>query len=106
MKRMEVFVAEGTGGSQSPLKLFFDKTSGLLVRQVRYVRVPVGRVPVQIDYDDYREVDGTGVKVPFRWTATWTDGRSKTTLMDVQANAAIDASKFAKQQAAAARDRN
>lgn len=98
----QVFVAEGTGGAQSPVKLFFDKTSGLLVRQVRYVRVPVGRVPVQIDYDEYREVPGTGVKIPFRWTATWTDGRSKTALMDVQANAAIDASRFAKPVAAAA----
>lgn len=98
----QVFVAEGTGSSQPPVKLFFDKTSGLLVRQVRYVRVPVGRVPVQVDYDDYREVPGTGVKIPFRSTATWTDGRSKTTLMDVQANAAIDASRFAKPAAAAA----
>ena len=97
----QVFLAEGTGGSQSPVKLFFDKASGLLVRQVRYVRVPVGRVPVQIDYEDYREVPGTSVKIPFRWTATWTDGRSKTTLMDVQANAAIDASRFAKPSAAA-----
>lgn len=98
----QVFVAEGTGSSQPPVKLFFDKTSGLLVRQVRYVRVPVGRVPVQVDYDDYREVPGTGVKIPFRSTATWTDGRSKTTLIDVQANAAIDASRFAKPAAAAA----
>ena len=70
----QVFVAEGTGASQSPVKLFFDNTSGLLVRQVRYVRVPVGSVAVQVDCDDYREVPGTGVKVPFRWTAAWTDG--------------------------------
>ena len=97
----QVFLAEGTGGAQSPVKLFFDKASGLLVRQLRYVRVPVGRVPVQIDYDDYREVPGTVVKIPFRWTATWTDGRSKTTLTDVHANEAIDASRFAKPSAAA-----
>jgi hypothetical protein len=96
-----VFVTEGTGGSQSPVKLFFDKASGLLVRQVRYVRVPVGRVPVQIDYDEYREVPGTGVKIPFRWTATWTDGRSKTTLTEVKANVAIDVSRFAKPSTAA-----
>jgi hypothetical protein len=102
----QVFVAEGTGGSQSPVKLFFDKASGLLVRQVRYVRVPVGRVPVQIDYDEYREVPGTGVKISFRWTATWTDGRSKTTLTEVKANVAIDVSRFAKPSTAASPGRN
>ena len=92
----QVFVAEGTGDSQSPVKLFFDKTSGLLVREVRYARVPVGRVPVQIDYEDYHEIPGTGVKMPSRWTATWTDGRSKTTLTEVQENPQIEATRFTK----------
>lgn len=95
----QVFVAEGTGDSQGPVKLFFDKTSGLLVREVRYARVPVGRVPVQIDFEDYREIPGTGVKMPFRWTATWTDGRSKTTLTEVQANPQIEATRLAKPSA-------
>lgn len=99
----EVYVAQGTGGSLSPLKLFFDKKSGLLVREVRYARVPVGRVPIQIDYDDYREISGIGVKLPFRWTATWTDGRSKTVLTEVQPNQAIDAVRFEKPSAAAAK---
>lgn len=98
----EVYVAQGTGGSLSPLKLFFDKKSGLLVREVRYARVPVGRVPIQVDYDDYREIAGTGVKMPYRWTATWTDGRSKTVLTEIQPNAPIDAARFEKPSAAAA----
>lgn len=96
----QVFVAEGTGDSAPPLKLFFDKNSGLLVRQVRYARVPVGRVPLQIDYEDYREIPGTAVRMPFRWTASWTSGRSKTVLTSVQPNEAINARRFEKPSAA------
>ncbi len=96
----DVFVAQGSGGPQTPVKLYFDKQSGLLVRQVRYTQLPVGRVPAQIDYTDYREVAGTGVKMPFKWTATWVDGRSTTTLTGVQPNLPIDAARFAKPPAA------
>jgi hypothetical protein len=82
------------------VKLYFDKQSGLLVRQVRYTQLPVGRVPAQIDYTDYREVAGTGVKMPFKWTATWVDGRSTTTLTGVQPNLPIDDARFVKPPAA------
>ena len=65
-----------------------------MVRLVRFVDTAVGRVPMQIDYADYREV--SGVKMPFRWTATWTDGQSTTQLTEVQPNVQIDPAKFAR----------
>jgi hypothetical protein len=68
----DVLVVEGTGGAPQPLKLYFDKESGLLVRQVRYVQLPVGRIPAQIDYSVYREAGG--IKIPFKVVATWVDG--------------------------------
>jgi hypothetical protein len=86
------------GGSR--VKFFFDKQTGLLSRVVRYSKTIVGPVPVQIDYSDYREV--AGVKMPFQWRLTWTDGQSMYTLNDVQPNLAIDAAKFAKPVAPAA----
>jgi hypothetical protein len=67
---------------------------------VRYSKTMVGPVPTQIDYSDYREVGG--VKMPFQWRLTWTDGQSMYTLDDVQPNAAIDPAKFAKPVAPAA----
>src|SRR5436853_117136 len=85
------------GGSR--VKLFFDKETGLLTRVVRYSQTIVGQVPTQIDYSDYREV--AGVKMPFQWRLTWTDGQSMYTLDDVQPNIAIDPAKFAKPVAAA-----
>ena len=80
--------------AHTPVRLFFDKESGLLVRLVRYTDSPVGLSPTQIDYADYRDV--AGVKIPFRWTVTWLDGRATVELTDVQPNAAIDAAKFAR----------
>jgi len=87
----EVTVLQGTNPRQPPVNFYFDQ-SGLLVRLVRLADTAIGRVPTQIDYGDYREV--SGVKLPFRWTATWTDGQSTTQLTEVQANVSIDAAKF------------
>lgn len=89
----DVEVIQGTSG-KSTVKLYFDKQSGLLVRQVRYAQTIVGPNPTQIDYSDYREV--AGVKLPFNWTVTWTDGQSKYEMSQVQPNIAIDAKRFAK----------
>ncbi len=89
-----VNVVQGTDSEKMPVKLYFDKKSGLLLRLMRYSQTAIGVNPTQIDYADYRDV--AGVKVPFRWTVTWTDGRSVTELSTVQPNQAIDSSKFAK----------
>jgi len=90
----EVQVIQGTSPGGSRVKLFFDKESGLLTRVVRYTDTAVGIIPAQIDYSDYREV--AGVKMPFHWTVTWTDGRSTVNLSEVQPMVAVDAAKFAK----------
>jgi hypothetical protein len=90
----DVQVVQGSNPGESPVKFYFDQQSGLLVRMLRYTNLPVGLNPTQIDYEDYRDV--SGVKVPFHWTVTWTDGRSLTELNQVQPNAAIDAARFAK----------
>jgi len=79
---------------ESRVKLFFDKGTGLLTRVTRFSHTVVGSVPVQVEYGDYREV--AGVKIPFEWKLTWTDGQSQYNMEEVQANVPIDASKFAK----------
>jgi outer membrane lipoprotein-sorting protein len=94
----EVQVLQGTNPRQPPVNLYFDD-SGLLVRLVRFVDTAVGQVPTQIDYADYREV--SGVKMPFRWVATWTDGQSTTQLSEVQPNVSIEDARFAKPAPAA-----
>lgn len=88
----EVQVVQGIEPGQPPANLYFD-ASGLLMRLVRWTRTPVGFVPTQIDYADYRDV--AGVKMPFRKTVTQTYMQMTIELTDVQPNVAIDRSKFA-----------
>ena len=90
----DVDVVQGTGPRGVLATLYFDKKSGLLVRMVRYGRSPVGRVPVQYDYSDYRDVGG--VKFPFKYTFSWLDGRDAFQLTEVKTNVPIDAAKFGK----------
>jgi photosynthetic reaction center cytochrome c subunit len=87
-------VIEGTAPGGTRVKLFFDKQSGLLVRQTRFMETAVGLIPLDVDYSDYRAV--AGVKMPFKWTMTWVDGKSSTELSEVQPNASVAPAKFAK----------
>jgi photosynthetic reaction center cytochrome c subunit len=84
----------GSGTGHPPVRLSFDKSSGLLLRLVRYAETPVGRNPTQIDYADYREVDG--VKTPFKWTLARPNGRFTIQIADLANNAPVDDGKFAK----------
>ena len=95
----EVQVVQGSTPGGSLATFYFDAKTGLLVRLMRYTTSAVGRFPTQIDFSDYRDV--AGVKMPFRWTMTWLDGRQKFELTEVQPNVAIKAAIFAKPAPAA-----
>jgi hypothetical protein len=85
-------VVQGNGPRGYMATLYFDPDSGLLRRLVRYGPSPVGRVIVQIDYTDYRDVNG--IKFPFEYKFSWLDGRYTAKLTDIKTNVAIDASRF------------
>jgi photosynthetic reaction center cytochrome c subunit len=89
-----VQVVQGSRPGGVLATFYFDSESGLLTRLVRYASSRVGRLPTQIDYSDYRDVNG--VKVPFRLKITWLDGQEDVTLTDVQLNVPVDAAKFAR----------
>jgi hypothetical protein len=90
----DVDVVQGNAPDRIIVTLFFDQKTGLLVRSVRYTDSPVGKIPVQVDYSDYRDVNG--LKLPFKFTQTWLDGRDNFELTQVRTNATVDAAKFAK----------
>ena len=90
----DVQVVQGTTAGGEPVKLYFDEASGLLTRTVRYTTLPLGRIPIQVDYSDYREV--SGIKMPFHWRTRWTDGELTFDLKEVQTNVTIDAARFAR----------
>jgi len=89
----EVYIVQGMGAAQALANFYFDQ-SGMLVRLVRWTRTPVGFIPTQVDFADYRDV--AGVKVPFDRKVTQTYMQAHVQLTDVQPNATIEASRFAK----------
>jgi outer membrane lipoprotein-sorting protein len=88
-----VLAVQGNKGN-ALVTMYFEADTGLLSRLVRSTPSPVGRVVVQTDYSDYREV--AGVRLPFKWTTSWFDGRTSYELTEVQPNVAIDAARFAR----------
>jgi photosynthetic reaction center cytochrome c subunit len=95
----EVYLVIGNKPGKPPLRFFFDKESGLLLRTVRYAETPLGRNPTQVDYADYRSEGG--VKIPFQWTVARPLGRFTIQVSEVQQNVAIDDGKFQKPAAPA-----
>jgi hypothetical protein len=90
----EAYVVVGPREGKTPLRLYFDEQSGLLVRLVRLGETPLGSLPTQIDYADYREPGG--MKIPFRWTLARPGGRFTIQINEVKENVAVDDAKFAK----------
>ena len=90
----DVQIIQATAAGGSRIKLFFDQQTGLLVRTLRYTDTAVGVIPTQTDYSDYRETGG--IKMPFHWIVTWTDGQATINLTEVQPNAAINATRWSR----------
>lgn len=86
------FLVTANGAGTPPLRLYFDQQTGLLLRLIRFIETPLGRNPTQIDYADYR--DSSGVKIPYQWTITRTDGSFTIRINSVQQNVPVDEKLF------------
>ncbi len=92
VKSYDVDVVQGTGPRGLLVTLYFDKHTGLLDRELRYSDTPIGRVPTEVDFSDYRDVNG--IKLPFRIAYVWLDGRDAIKLNDIKTNVPIAEAKF------------
>jgi photosynthetic reaction center cytochrome c subunit len=82
-----------TNSSGPPLELYFDRETGLLLRQMRFGSSPVGLNPTQIDYGDYKRFDG--VQVPLHIVITRPNRTLNIHLLQVTQNVPVDDAKFA-----------
>ena len=82
----------GRNEGAPPLRLYFDQKSNLLVRMTRYTDSPLGYNPMQIDYADYKPLDG--VKTPFRWTVARPGNRFTVQVEEMKQNVPVDDAKF------------
>ncbi len=92
-----VVVVEGRRPQGASETLYFDRASGLLVRRAIRLRTPLGSLPVQVDYGDYRAVDG--VQTPFEVRVADWESVSTERFTDVTHNQPMDAARFAKPEA-------
>lgn len=88
----DAYVVQATPVDGPVEKLFFDVRTGLLVRRYTESDTPLGKLPLQIDYEDYRDVDG--IKQPFliHWSfpgRVW--GRK---IDEIKQNIPLDDAKF------------
>jgi len=88
-----------TGGVSE--QLMFDRESGLLARRIIRLKTPMGELPVQIDYADYRAVDG--IQTPFEVRITDWESVSALKFSEVAFNQAVDPARFARPAAPPAR---
>jgi photosynthetic reaction center cytochrome c subunit len=79
-------------------RLYFDPQTGLLLRRMTLLQLPVGSFPQQTDFDDYRDVGG--FKIPYTVTFDSADrGVSRKVRYDeVRLNPKIDDSVFVQPQ--------
>lgn len=94
----EAYALNGTAEGRAPLRLYLDRQTGLLLRVIHFTVTPLGRLPAQVDFADYRKLDG--VEVPYRMTMTGRNSSTRVQFDRVQQNVPIEDSKFAKPSAA------
>jgi hypothetical protein len=90
----DVYIVQGSSPNGLLGTFYFDKKTHFLTRYVRQTPSPAGRISIQQDFDDYRDVNG--VKFPFKYSFLWLDGRFTALINDVKVNAPIEAAKLAK----------
>jgi len=76
-------------------RIWFDATTGLAIRRLVTITSPVGQIPTQTDYDDYRDV--AGVKVPFTVRVSGVSGGGSSTrkYTSIELGAPVDEKLFA-----------
>ena len=97
----DVYVVTGVRPDKKRERLFFDAETGLLLRRMGYTETPLGVLPDQTDYEDYRDVDG--VRVPFTVKIAVVGGFSTATrkFTEIKFNVPVDDTKFNKPATAA-----
>ena len=87
-------VLNGSAEGLAPVRLYFDPQTGLLLRVIHYTVTPLGRLPAQVDFADYRDQDD--VKVPYRMTMTQRNSSITVQFDQVRQNGSVEDSKFLK----------
>jgi hypothetical protein len=92
----DVYLLVGMGVDGKGERLYFDAQTGLLVRRITSTTTVVGLIPEQVDYEDYRDVDGLKVPFTIRITAIDSFWSSTRKFTEIKLNVPVDETKFNK----------
>lgn len=97
----EVYVLRGVTTDNRRERLYFDVETGLLVRRLSTSPTMIGAIPEQVDFQDYKNVDG--LMVPFTIKISSVDPNISSTrkFTEVKLNVPVDETKFNKPAAPA-----
>ncbi|MGA8143348.1 MAG: c-type cytochrome [Candidatus Acidiferrales bacterium] len=84
-------------------RIYFDVQSGLLMRISHRIESPLGGLPLETDYEDYRDV--SGLRIPFTVRIARVDGTTTYKWQQMDANVPLDESRFEKPAEKAASDK-
>lgn len=93
----DAYVVDATRRDDKRERLYFDTENGLLVRRTSYTPTMIGIIPEQMDFGDYREIDG--VKLPFSVRISIADSNNPSTMRtfeEVKLNVPVSEFKFNK----------
>jgi len=90
----DAYCLTASRGAGAPDQYYFDTQSGLLLRVSTQIDSPLGAIPQDTNYEDYRDV--SGVKTPFVIRVARPDGESIYKWEQIQANVPIEDSRFDK----------
>jgi len=92
----DVYVIRAATPDKRRERLFFDAERGLLLRRISVTETPIGLIPEETNFEDYRDVDG--IKIPFTVRVSAVDSFSTATrkFTQIELNVPVDDSKFNK----------
>ncbi len=93
----DVYLVPATRTDGKRERLYFDVVSGLLVRRVSETASLIGPIPDEVDFADYREVEG--IKLPTTIRLSAVDTQNPTSIRkveDIALNAPIEEARFDK----------
>jgi len=94
---LDVYVVSAVRSDNKRERLYFDVQSGSLRRRISYTRTMIGNIPQQIDFDDYRDVEG--LLLPFTIRASYVDASSPIItrkFAEIKLNVPVNDAKFDK----------
>jgi hypothetical protein len=92
----DVYLLRGFGVDGKGERLYFDAQTGLLLRRITSTTTIVGLIPEQVDYEDYRDVDGLKLPFTIRITAIDSFWSSTRKFTEIKLNTPVDETKFNK----------